>query len=80
MSVIHGTFLNLWSTIEKHGLEQGAKLTHKLPNAGEIIPGMESECDVFIYIDKKYADNNLITNTHIHPKDFEMVLFVSKNK
>lgn len=80
MSVIHGTYLDQWSTIEKYGLRQGAKLTRELPNAGEIIPGMESECDVFIYINKKFMGNNnpLVTTSHIHPKDFEMVLFVPR--
>jgi RNA 2'-phosphotransferase, Tpt1 / KptA family len=76
MSVIHGTYLDQWSTIEKYGLKQGAKLIHELPNAGEIIPGMDSECDVFIYIDETFMDKLVTTRSHIHPKDFKMVLFV----
>lgn len=57
--LIHCTTQSAWKVIEKNGLSRMNKdyiyFTTRLPAAGEIVPGMDAECNVFIYINVKLA-------------------------
>lgn len=57
--VVHCTTKNAWKIIEKNGLSRMENdyiyFTTRLPSAGEIIPGMNIECNVFIYINVPLA-------------------------
>jgi hypothetical protein len=85
--LIHATYKDKWPNIEKYGIEPKDCIyfTTKLPNSGEIIPGMDKECNVFIYLTeevfKKHVfvkfENEYITRQRIDPKYFKTVLFTS---
>ena len=80
VQLIHATYKDKWPSIEKYGIEPRgySYFITKLPNQGEIIPGMEKECNVFIYLTeeafKKHVfvkcDNEYVTRQLIAPKYF----------
>ena len=86
VQLIHATYKENWPSIEKYGIEPNGYtyFITNLPNSGEIIPGMEKECNVFIYLNEEALknhvfvkfDNEYVTRDIISPKYFKIVVFV----
>lgn len=57
--IVHCTTKSAWKVIEKNGLSRMNRnyiyFTTRLPSPGEIVTGMNIECNVFIYIDIELA-------------------------
>jgi hypothetical protein len=88
--LIHATFKSRWPSIERCGIKprQYSHFVTSIPNKGEIIPGMNKECDTFIYLTddvfdhytfEEYETGFYRTKDRIDPIHFKNVIFVPQN-